>query len=249
MAKRSGMGQVLCIGGYDLSGDAGVVNEASSPRATQDVTGLNKTSVERILLRGDGRLLFNNWFNDASNQEFPVLKALPTADRQAVWGISNTLGDPACGLVCKQVNFDWAKRANGEVEGSVDCLGNASPLEWGRMLTAGVDTHTGATNGSAVDDGAGAAPTTAGIRAYLQVLGVSGLTTVTVAIQDSADGSTGWATILTFAAVTAARSVERKTATGTVRRYLRAITTGTFTAVDLIVMYQRGTAQDDESLA
>lgn len=249
MAKRSGMGQVLCIGGYDLSGDVGTIQNAASPRDVMEVTGLNKTSVERILLRGYGLLEHNVWFNDASNQAFPVLKALPTADTHALWAISSTLGDPAAGLVAKQVNFDWQKRADGSVEGAVQALGQGSPLEWGRMLTAGVDTHTGATNGSAVDDGAGTYPTTNGIRGYLQVLGVSGLTTVTVAIQDSVDGSTGWQTILTFTAVTAARKFERKTATGNVRRYLRAITTGTFTTVDIIVMYQRGIASDDESLA
>lgn len=248
MAKRSGAGQLLCIGGYDLSGDIGVIRNAASPRDVQDVTGLNKTSVERILLRGNGILEHNVWFNDASAQAFPVLKALPTADTHAIWGISNTLGDPAAGLVAKQVNFDWQKRADGSVEGAVQALGQGSPLEWCKMLTAGVDTHVGATNGSSVDDVASSAY---GLIGYIQVLAFSG-TDLTIVIQESSDngGADPWATKLAFTQVTAARKFERKTATGTVERYLRAITTtaGGFASADILVVYRRGTVQDDETL-
>jgi hypothetical protein len=248
MAKRSGMGQILCIGGYDLSGDVGVIKNAASPRGVQENTGLNVSSVGRCLLRGDGILEHNVWFNDAASQSFPVLKALPTADTQVLWGMSSTLGDPAAGLVAKQVNFDWAKRPDGGVEGAVQCIAQGTPLEWCRMLTGGVDTHTGATDEASVDDGV-AGTTAYGIIGYVQVLAFNG-TNITLTIQESSDnGSTdAWASKLAFTQITAARKFERKTATGNVERYLRVVSSGTFTTAEVLVVYRRGTVQDDEAL-
>jgi hypothetical protein len=67
-----------------------------------------------------------------------------------------------------------------------------------------------------------------GAQAYLQVTQVTG-TSVTVTVQHSPDNST-WSTLAAFTAVTAAPATQRLTASGTVGRYLRAITTGTFSA-------------------
>lgn len=80
-------------------------------------------------------------------------------------------------------------------------------------------------NGSAVD---GAASSANGGVGYLHVSAFSGLTNLIVTIEDSADGATGWATILTFATVTAVTK-ERVAITGTVRRYTRAVTNVTGT--------------------
>jgi len=69
-----------------------------------------------------------------------------------------------------------------------------------------------------------------GAQAYLQVTQITG-TSVTVAVQDSADGAS-WANVtgLSFTAVTAAPNTQRLATAGnaTIRRYLRVITTGTF---------------------
>ena len=73
---------------------------------------------------------------------------------------------------------------------------------------------------SAAQDGGAA--TTNGAAGYLHVPDIAGITNLAVVIEDSADGSTGWATILTFAGVTADRGRERVAITGTVRRYTRA---------------------------
>lgn len=67
-----------------------------------------------------------------------------------------------------------------------------------------------------------------GAQAYLQVTQLTG-TSVTVTVQHSPDNST-WSTLAAFTAVSAAPAFQRVTATGTVDRYLRAITTGTFSA-------------------
>lgn len=80
-----------------------------------------------------------------------------------------------------------------------------------------------------------------GAQAYLQVTGFTG-TSVTVAVQDSADNSS-WAAVtgLTFTAVTAAPAWQRLATAGsaTLRRYVRAVTTGTFTSATFAVMLNR----------
>lgn len=68
-----------------------------------------------------------------------------------------------------------------------------------------------------------------GAQCYLQVTGFTG-TSVTVTVQESPDNST-WSTLAAFTAVTAAPAFQRvATGTATVSRYLRAITTGTFSS-------------------
>lgn len=67
-----------------------------------------------------------------------------------------------------------------------------------------------------------------GAQGYLQVTAFSG-TSVTVTIQHSADNSS-WSTLIAFTAVTAAPNFQRVAVSGTVSRYLRAISTGTFSA-------------------
>lgn len=102
------------------------------------------------------------------------------------------------------------------------------------VTVTGVDTFT-----VPVDLSGGAAAggtflktsTNFGASAYLHTFGVTG-TSMTVTIQDSADNSTFATLIAAFTTVAAGViSAERKqstTATAIVRRYVRAITTGTF---------------------
>jgi len=66
-----------------------------------------------------------------------------------------------------------------------------------------------------------AAQSTNGGVGFLQVMDIAGITNLAVIIEDSADNSS-WATILTFAGVTADRGRQRVAITGTVRRYTRA---------------------------
>jgi hypothetical protein len=82
------------------------------------------------------------------------------------------------------------------------------------------DTPTTADGETANLDG-GAASSDGG-AAYLFITDLTGITAVDVEIEDSADGSTGWATIGTFTQVTATDSGERIELTSTVRQYTRS---------------------------
>lgn len=98
--------------------------------------------------------------------------------------------------------------------------------------------ETSASNGSSVDN---AAQTTAGAAAYLHVTAFSG-TSITVKVQDSADNS-AWADVtgLTFTAATAAGTSERVATaiTATIRRYVRASWSGTFTSATFALAFNR----------
>jgi hypothetical protein len=139
---------------------------------------------------------------------------------------------------------------------------NTSPLPATVVVTGGTVTNV-AVNGVTAGTGDGtytvpsggtialtysAAPTwtwtlqTAyGAQCYLQVTGFTG-SSVTVAVQDSADNAT-WAGVtgLAFTAVTAAPATQRLATanTATLRRYVRAVTTGTFTSATFAVMIDR----------
>ena len=59
--------------GQDLSNDITSVT-ISTPSGHQDVTGLDKSAVEKLLLLGDAQVTLNGVFNDAANMSHAVLK-------------------------------------------------------------------------------------------------------------------------------------------------------------------------------
>lgn len=243
MAKSSGLGDNFYLGGYNLSGDVQALGRIATPRAVQDSTGIDKLAMERLMLLGDGAMEWTSFFNKASAQAHPVLSALPTADVVGTYCRGTTLGNPSACLVGKQINYDPTRGADGSLTVGVQVLASSGvAAEWGNQLTAGQKTDTAGANGTGVDFGAS---TSFGWSAYLQVFEFSG-TDFTVTLEDSANNST-FATFTgsAFTQVTAARRTERiasASPTATVRRYVRAVTSGTFTSVTFAVAFMKNTA-------
>lgn len=52
--------------------------EFSTPRATQDITGIDKSAMERLLLLADFSITMNGVFNDAANKAHDVFKTVPS---------------------------------------------------------------------------------------------------------------------------------------------------------------------------
>jgi hypothetical protein len=50
----------------------------ATPRGVQDVTGIDKSAYERLLLLADFTVTLNGVFNPASNQEHDVFKTVPS---------------------------------------------------------------------------------------------------------------------------------------------------------------------------
>ncbi len=308
MAKQSGLGQRLLVGGYDLSGDIQALDNVHGGPGLLDVTDITQSAHARLGGVRDGGMGTTEYFDPANAH--PVLSALPTADDQVMYFLSTALGGGpvvAC-LNAKQIGYDPARAADGALTLKTQFDGNAYGLEWAVPLTAYLRTDTAAANGTSVDSGGGfstpavpasgtpvtntsalpatvvisggtlsnvvvngvsvgtgdgtytvpagqaitltysSAPTwtwtlqTAwGAQAYLQVTAFTG-TSVTVAVQDSADNASFAAvTGLTFTAVTAAPATQRLATanTATIRRYLRIVTTGTFSSATFAVAFNR----------
>jgi hypothetical protein len=239
MAKRSGMGMGLYIGGVAVSNDIGSIPQINSPRGVIDVTGIDKLAFERLLTHKDGNVNVAAHWNPAL--EHTLFRTLPRTDTMCTLHLGDTIGAPAASLVAKQLNYDGTRNQDGSFPFAVNLQANGYGLEWGEMHTAGIDTDTTGTNGSSLDSGA--ATTNFGLQAYLHVFAFTG-TSVTVKIQGSSDNGAGDAfadiTGATFAAANGVGWQRIETGrTQAVERYTRVVTTGTFTNAQFAVMIVR----------
>jgi len=238
MAKQTGLGDNFYVGGYNLSGDTASLTTIGGGPEPLEVTGIDKSALERAGGLKTGTLEFTSWFNKAAAQEHVALSPLPTADVVACYFRGTTVGNPAAGMTGKQLNYDPSRDSDGALTIDVEMLSNGFGIDWGKSLTAGVATISGAGNGTAVDFGADA---DLGAQAYIQVISFTG-TDVTIIIQDSANGSSGWAAVtgLGFTQITGSNTAERVASgrTENVKRYLRynAATSGGFSDLQFAVV-------------
>lgn len=242
MSKQTGLGDNCYIGGYNLSGDIGSLQRIAGGPRPLNVTGIDKSGYERIGGVRDGGLTFNAFFNDSAGQAHPVLSALPTADVVVGYWRSTTAGKPAACCVAKQVNYDPTRATDGSLTCNVDVQANGYGLEWGVQLVGGMTQHTTATTATSIDLGT-ASPGAFGLQAYLQVKSFTG-TSATFTIQESSDNGAGdaFAAVVggAFAAVSSAPQTQRiATAAINVERYLRVVSTGTFSECTFAIMVVR----------
>lgn len=238
MAKQSGLGSALVIGGVDVSGDISALDSISGGPATLDVTGINKSAPERIGGLRSGDLQFTSFFNPAIGAEHDVFSALPTSDviASAFIGPTFTVGSPAVSINGKQLNYDPTRGTDGSFTFKVEVQSDGYGLEWGELLTAGYRTDTSATAGAFKDETAG---TTFGAQAYLHVTAFSG-TDVTVKVQHCTTSGGSYTDLIAFNQTTAV-GAQRAAVTGTVNEFIKVttVTTGGFTSVTFAVVFIR----------
>ena len=117
MAKESGLGFSVIVD--DSGGSARTISnditnlDFSTPREEQDITGLDKSARERLLLLADFSVTFNGVFNDASNMSHDVFKTVPSSSvaRTVTIGISGQT------LACEAFFSDYAlsRSSSGEL--------------------------------------------------------------------------------------------------------------------------------------
>src|SRR3990167_1454762 len=134
----------------------------------------------------------------------------------------DVIGSPCFGFSANLGTYNLDTSVGGLGKLDADATSNYG---WERMvihhaLTTEVATATGAAQNN------GAATTNGGVG-FLHVPDLTGVTAFDVVIQDSADGSTDWTTILTFTQVTADRAKQRVAITGNVLQYTRYVATFT----------------------
>lgn len=242
MPKQSGLGDALYIDGVSISGDTDSLNKISGGPKALDFTGIDKSAHERLGGQRDGEIAWVSFFNPTNAHT--ALATLPLTDRIVTYLRGTTLGNPAAAMVAKQIGYDPTRATDGMLTAAVDCQANAFGLEWGVTLTAGQRTDTTATSpATGVDQTT--VSTAFGWQAYLHVFAGFVGTSVTVTLQDSADNSAfanfgGGGAFTTATGITSQR-LASPGATDTVRRYVRAITTGTFTNAVFAVVFVRNT--------
>ncbi|HEV2778815.1 MAG TPA: hypothetical protein VGX25_05385 [Actinophytocola sp.] len=117
MAKENGLGWTTCAVD-DAGGTArNIRNDATNlqfatPRAVQDVTGLDKSAIERILNLTDFTGTLNGVFNDASNQSHDVFKTVPSTS--VVRTFTNTVSGQTLACECVVTDYPLTRSPTGE---------------------------------------------------------------------------------------------------------------------------------------
>jgi hypothetical protein len=250
MAIRTGLDCFLLIDGIDLSDDHAAIDSISSPRGTFDKNGLRHRAYRRIYGKKDGMAEASVFFNPTAGAAHSKLSTLPLTDREVMFGYAPELGAGASCLRYKQIGSDGSRGADGDLMFKFQAQANGIGIDHGKLLTAGLRTDTTGTSGTGVDQLVDTAATGAyafGLQAFLQVTAFTG-TNCTVKLQESSDNAVGdpYADVTggAFTAVTAAPYTQRIQTglTLSVERYLRVVTTGTFTSITFAVMAHRNEA-------
>ena len=114
MAKQTGLGDYVAVddsGGSarDISNDT-VNLTINQGQALQDITGIDKSAVERLALLGDVTLTLNGVYNSASNKSHDVFKTLSAARTLTYCVGGNTSSNPKfeCEVLIESYNLDRA---------------------------------------------------------------------------------------------------------------------------------------------
>lgn len=233
MAKESGLGAQFYMDEYDLSNDTNALGRISKALNPIEMTGIDKLAIERKAGQLTAGMDITTFFNP--DNAHAAYSSLPRADRLLTYFHRATLGTPVASMIGKQVGYDPTRDAAGALTHAVTAESNAQWLDWGYALTAGKRTDTTATNGTGVDFAIQGAPASFGLQAYVHVFAFTG-TSVTIKLQQSSDNGVGdaWADVPGggFTLVTGVTKERIATARNqAVERYLRVVTTGTFSNV------------------
>lgn len=83
MAKVTGLAQTTLSVSDSSASQQAIINDITNwqfatPRGVQDVTGVNKSAIERLLLLADFSITLNMVFNPAANAQHDVFKTVPS---------------------------------------------------------------------------------------------------------------------------------------------------------------------------
>lgn len=118
MAKESGLGMALAVDDaaaapQTISNDI-TETSISTPRGVQEVTGIDVSAVERILLLADIELEHSGVFNPDANKSHAVFKTVPSTSiaRTTAYTIS---GDQTLSSEILYSNYELSRSDSGEL--------------------------------------------------------------------------------------------------------------------------------------
>lgn len=139
MAKVSGLGEVITV--QDASSSAQTLSnditnwQFSTPRAVQDVTGVDKSANERILLLADFSVTLNGVFNPSANKSHAVFSTISSTsvNRAVVINpIGTTSGNPQMSVNCVLTDYQLTRANTGELTWQVPgSLADGTVPTWG----------------------------------------------------------------------------------------------------------------------
>lgn len=235
MTFSHGKNAAIYANGWNL----GAYLQGFSPKfgvSLEDATVFGAVAKAYIAGLKDGSLSADGlWDGAQSAVDAIVQAALGNATKSLVawWPTGESaVGDPGYAMQSIETAYGVSSKVEGLVKTTAEFLASGG-IE--RVISLHpLAPETAAGNGTTHDGGAASAN---GCSAYLHVTGFAG-TSITVTLEHSVDGA-AWTTLGTFVAATAAGSSERIAASGTVKRYVRAIWAGTFTTATFSVAFNR----------
>jgi hypothetical protein len=125
MAKVSGLTTSVTVAGNNISNDVTSMN-VDTPYGEQDITGLDKSAVERLLLRADCTGTLNGVFNIATSMSHATLKTPGSKTFVLVYPGSATLTFTAV-----TTNYAVASGADGSLTWSANwALSSGTAAAW-----------------------------------------------------------------------------------------------------------------------
>ncbi|MCG6493442.1 hypothetical protein [Kitasatospora sp. A2-31] len=125
MAKASGLGWTTCSVD-DSSGVAKAIKndvtdlQFSTPRAVQDITGIDKSAMERLLLLADFSATLKGVFNAASGQAHDVFKTVPSTSVNRT--LSLTVNGVSLNNEVLLTDYQLSRSSSGELTWSVPAV-------------------------------------------------------------------------------------------------------------------------------
>lgn len=122
MAKSTGLGLTALSVDNSAGSVVDIRNDVtnfqfSTPRAVQDVTGVDKSAMERLLLLADFSVTLNGVFNDAASKSHSVLKTVPSTsvNRTVTITITGTVGTNTLAGECLFTDYNLTRAQDGSL--------------------------------------------------------------------------------------------------------------------------------------
>lgn len=118
MAKETG----LAITTFSVDDSGGTARDIrnditnfqmSTPRAVQEVTGIDKSAIERLLVLADFSVTPNGVFNDASNLSHAVFRTVPSTSVSRT--VSINISGQSLANECLFTDYNLTRAASGEL--------------------------------------------------------------------------------------------------------------------------------------
>lgn len=134
MSKQSGLG-VTTLSVDDSTGTPqdirnDVTNwQMSTPRAVQDVTGVDKSAIERLLLLADFSITLNGVYNNAAGKSHAVFRTVPSTS--VLRSVAITVNGTTLNNECLFTDYALTRAQSGELTWSAPgVLGDGTVPTW-----------------------------------------------------------------------------------------------------------------------